>query len=755
MAGLINTGIWGFISSAKATGKKIMNAAGEEIDEWVSTFVSGASGWLIDKLGNAEFKSVFVRDKFVTNEFVYNRINVTEDEEIISSSVKIASYIDNEDGTFTVYPDLREGDYNPLAEDDLVMGYYHNPGNSGVIYAVQKFKAISDPSKDGQSIILEPEGDSIPYQHMIIVRVGNITDEERQSFIRISSKTNCQYFYDGIDSWDAYIDPDHVKCVLGHADMGLIPAWARDAVSGVKRWFGLIADGVIIRGTFILHNDKTIEDELNGREIQLRGDFQIREDGVTGKWQEVIEYTKKASDAATAAGTYMKKTEELSGEFNVNYEKLSGEFKSKVDEEVKDSLGTITKAKDEATSSLQLTARDFVLEFTDVLDKQTVYATGAIDDVKRTAESSLKMTADDLVIAFNEHVETKTDDANGEISETTEYAKSQIKLSADALSVSFEKELNEKVKKADGAITDVKNKATSDLQLTADKLKLDFTDILDKKVIGANGEITNTKELAKSELSRTAKELTDKFTEAVTDAEGDIIKEISTQVSQNAKEWKVEVMGTDKDGNPNSILAAINASEDGIKIKGDKIQIDGNLIVNAIMSTGINIDDKFVVAIDENGKANVTVKGDGIFTGALKTPFKVFESYDEIIMSPEGTTGFNFTYIAKASNLNILTVNNLMDEKFNGATLKIYVDGEVGQYLEICSPNKEPSAFILPGDRSDGTIRDFDIVRVKVGGYLELQGIRKSKDKGGLYLSWTYWIITNYDSSTMTLLNYA
>ena len=56
MAGLINTGIWGFISSAKATGRKILNVTGEEIDEWASTFVSGLSGWIIDKLGNAEFK---------------------------------------------------------------------------------------------------------------------------------------------------------------------------------------------------------------------------------------------------------------------------------------------------------------------------------------------------------------------------------------------------------------------------------------------------------------------------------------------------------------------------------------------------------------------------------------------------------------------------------------------------------------------------------------------------------------------------
>lgn len=68
-------------------------------------------------------------------------------------------------------------------------------------------------------------------------------------------------------------DPEHVRCTLGHADIGLIPAWAKEAVGSVKRWFGLISDGVIIRGTFILHNDKTIEDELNGREIQIRGDF--------------------------------------------------------------------------------------------------------------------------------------------------------------------------------------------------------------------------------------------------------------------------------------------------------------------------------------------------------------------------------------------------------------------------------------------------------------------------------------------------
>lgn len=575
MAGLINTGIWGFISSAKATGRKILNAAGEEIDEWASTFVSGLSGWIIDKLGNAEFKSVFVRDKLITNEFVYNRIRVTEDEEIISNSIKIASYFDNEDGTFTVYPDLREGDINPLAENDLLMGYYHNPANGGVIYAVQKFTAVSDPSREDQSILLEPEDNAIPYRHMIVVRVGNLIDEDRQSFIRISSRTNCQYFYDGIDSWAAYDNPDNVKCTLGHADIGLIPAWAKDAVGSVRRWFGLIADGVIIRGTFILHNDKTIEDELNNRETQIRGDFEIREDGITGKWQEVIKYAKDASDSAGAAagsagvaGEYEKSVRELSSEFNVNYGKLSAEFTEKVTKETGDSLGAITSATEQATGTLQLTAKDFVLAFTDLVETKTQEATGEIDDAV---------------------------------------------------------------------------------------------------------------EIHKSELNRTAQGLTDKFKETVTDAEGDIIKEIGTQVTQNARQWKVEVMGEDKDGNPNTILAAINADESGIKIEGERVQISGQLLVEAIMTTGINIDDKFIVSV-EDGKAKVKVNGEvnadsGTFSGYLKIPFKTFGEgavQDPVTKEYTVSDSFNLQSGGDLTKSYLYVINLPTDGKYVGTVLTIY-----------------------------------------------------------------------------------
>ena len=66
-------------------------------------------------------------------------------------------------------------------------------------------------------------------------------------------------------------------------------------------------------------------------------------------------------------------------------------------------------------------------------------------------------------------------------------------------------------------------------------------------------------------------------------------------------------------------------------MEGERVQISGQLLVDAIMTTGINIDDAFVVTIVD-GKAQVSVNGDGIFTGSVKTPFKVFESFEDISM---------------------------------------------------------------------------------------------------------------------------
>lgn len=479
MAGLISTGIWGFICSATMKAGKI-----------TATFISGATGWIIKNNGDAEFKSIYSRDKIVTNEYVYNRIRVTEDEEVVTSNGKIlASYL-NDDGSYNVQLDLREGDINPFTANDLLQGYYHNPGSTGVIYAVQKMTVIE--ILDDQTMNVTCLSESNPYKYMVIVRVGNTKDTDRQSFIRISSRTNCQYFYDSIASFIDLDNPDKIKCAIGKADVGLIPAWAAKVTGSVRRWFGLIADGVILRGTFILKNDKTIEDELTGRLTELSGKFEIRETGITGKWQEVI-------DASNSVAESEKSVTKLVGDFQVTAEYLTADF-----------------------SKMVTTA--------------TTDATGAINTAKESAISSFNLTAESLTTDFSKTVQTSTTEATG--------------------------------------------------------------------------KITKAAETATSSLNRTAEQLTDSFEKSFTDANGEITKQIKTQVTQNAKQWKVEVMGSDAQGNPNSVLAAINADESGVQISGDKIQITGELLATIIKTYGLNVNDLFI--IDSMGR--VTVYGD-FYTG--------------------------------------------------------------------------------------------------------------------------------------------
>ncbi|MCS2388789.1 hypothetical protein NXV57_15030 [Bacteroides thetaiotaomicron] len=347
----------------------------------------------------------------------------------------------------------------------------------------------------------------------------------------------------------------------------------------------------------------------------------------------------------------------------------------------------------------RLTARDFVLAFTNLVNTKTEEATGAISEAKKSAESSLKMTAEQLDLQFKKTVEEKTEEATGAITDKKESAESDIQASAEELTATFNKNAEEKVKEADGAITTSKNAAKSEVELTAKNLTATFEENVQKKTISAKGEIDVTTESCKSELNLTAERLTTKFEEAVADAEGDIIKEIGTQVTQNAKEWKVEVMGTDKDGNPNTILAAINADESGIKIEGERVQISGQLLVEAIMTTGINIDNKFIVSI-ENGKAKVTVNGEinatsGTFSGFLKIPFKTFkEGAIPNAATGEYTVSDYFNLEAKGEDTATrLTLNLPTDEKYIGTVLTVYdnpVKTRIAPIVEIIGKMYHP-----------------------------------------------------------------
>ena len=186
---------------------------------------------------------------------------------------------------------------------------------------------------------------------------------------------------------------------------------------------------------------------------------------------------------------------------------------------------------------------------------------------------------------------------------------SEFQVTAEKLASDFSKTVTTATTDATGTINTAKESAVSSLQLTADNFKLDFGKTVETATTDATGKITEATETATSSLNRTAEGLTDSFEKSFTDAEGKISKQIKTEVTQNAQQWKVEVMGTDEDGNPNTILSAINADESGIQIKGEKIQISGELLATIIKTYGLNVADNFLV--DNIGRVTCT----NLYTG--------------------------------------------------------------------------------------------------------------------------------------------
>ena len=583
MAGLISTGIKGFICSAKETGKQIKNAAGELIPEWISTFVSGVSGWIIRNSGDAEFKSVYVRDKIVTNEFVHNRIRVTEDEEIVSSNGKIESYIDNEDGTCTVYLDLREGDINPFADGDLIMGYYHNPENSGVIYAVQKMTVMADPDKDDGSMIVSCEPGCIPYRYMIIVRVGNLFNEERQSFIKISSRTNCQYFFDGIYSFAALDDPEHIKCAIGKPDIGLIPAWAAEITGSIRKWFGLIADGVILRGTFILKaSGTTIEEELDGvakRFVDVETEFEIREGQISSKVTASEKYAEDAADSAAGAELSAKNAQS-SKETAIEKASEARQTAEGFNQTVTEKTQVVINYANDAKKSAEAAAGS--AEAAEASKKITVEKAS---EAKQTAEGFNQTVTEKTQVVINYANDAKKNAEAAAGSAETAEASKKITVEKASEAKQTAEGFNQTVTEKTQAVINYANDAKKNASAAAGSAEA--AEASKKITVEKASEVKQTAEGFQTTVTEVAKKAVQ---DAVAGSDSVIEEKVTSKVSQSARSWKVEILnGSD------SVLAAINADSSGVKIKGDKIQITGELLATIIKTYGLNVNDSFIV----------------------------------------------------------------------------------------------------------------------------------------------------------------
>lgn len=173
-------------------------------------FITGVSGGMIDENGIAELESLFLRSELIVPAIRYNFMTYFMGYNIISpgGGLKVKDFTDNGDGTWTVVPDLDEGIPCGQYVDDMLTGFwYDKTATSGDFAGFRKMQfRVMSVDYDAKTFVMAPRPDteSVPYKELKLGQTGNITNEERQTYIVIDTRdgSNCITFFDHANTWD-------------------------------------------------------------------------------------------------------------------------------------------------------------------------------------------------------------------------------------------------------------------------------------------------------------------------------------------------------------------------------------------------------------------------------------------------------------------------------------------------------------------------------------------------------------------------
>lgn len=184
-------------------------------------FITGMQGGYIGEDARAELEALVLRSSLSVPEIRYNRQTYFEGYNTISpgGGLKIKDYVVNEDGSYTVTPDLEEG--VPLGQylDDILLGYWHNKNvTTGDFIGFQKVQyRITSVDYNEKTFVMIPRPgyEFEPHREMRLGQTGNFTNKERQTYIIIDVRDGncCITYFDNANTWDP--EPAQMKSWFG------------------------------------------------------------------------------------------------------------------------------------------------------------------------------------------------------------------------------------------------------------------------------------------------------------------------------------------------------------------------------------------------------------------------------------------------------------------------------------------------------------------------------------------------------------
>ena len=184
-------------------------------------FITGVSGGMINEKGEAELESLFLRSELIVPAIRYNYMTYFMGYNLITpgGGLTVKDFTDNGDGSWTVTPDLEEG--MPIGQyvGDILLGYWYDKNSQTGDFAGFKkvqFRVTSvDYDAKTFTMTARPGTDAVPYKQMKLGQTGNITNENRQTYMILDVRdgNNCITFFDHANTWDP--EPAQIQSWFG------------------------------------------------------------------------------------------------------------------------------------------------------------------------------------------------------------------------------------------------------------------------------------------------------------------------------------------------------------------------------------------------------------------------------------------------------------------------------------------------------------------------------------------------------------
>lgn len=241
-------------------------------------YLQGLDGWFGDERGNFEMNSLTLREFLEVPELRKNKITVMGNQFWFTDSALIKTAVARGNNEYDIHFKLEELEYSSFELNDILKGIYHYANGFYTVY-LQVYELILDPIENGEiGVRVRSLNGKAPMQSMLLVRMNNSEDTERQGSLFADGLNKYIRVLDGYDEerptsegradWIERVsipspdDPEAPPTIKEIYHKGSLKVQIGDLskiiqhpVFGDLEGYGLYADNVYLTGKLIVKND--------------------------------------------------------------------------------------------------------------------------------------------------------------------------------------------------------------------------------------------------------------------------------------------------------------------------------------------------------------------------------------------------------------------------------------------------------------------------------------------------------------------